>query len=441
MDEATAEDGPPNRLPADQHPAPRDRGATPRLSSPPNDWNHDIEDDGVQGPGSAASPSGNTRAEKPPAAAPGSAAPDRDPDPDPDPESDSQGGTSPMAALEDLPAPGPDDPTSLIGSSSATRDTVHSETSSDTSAETYPRSFPNALSAGNGAAASVNDSDAAQVGRGGAAASDEQQPMTRADDVGAGEPEKAEDPEGPGGSKGPGGTGEPVSPSVWVSLDELDELTIVARAQDGDPQAFDWLIRAYQGGVYRLCYRMLNDRSDAEDIVQETFIAAWRNLPKHVVPQVFIPWLYRTATNKCLDHLRRRKRRPAEPTADLEAAGTAREPGYPSEQGPEHESGHEAGVVPDHRLDVGFAAELRGTLGATQPLDPAQDFENQAQLRALADLLQTLPPGPRACWLLREVHEFSYLEIAAIVQLPESTVRGRIARAKRFLAEGMAPWR
>ncbi|WP_200903394.1 RNA polymerase sigma factor [Arthrobacter sp. RIT-PI-e] len=196
--------------------------------------------------------------------------------------------------------------------------------------------------------------------------------------------------------------------------EELDELTVVARAQDGDLQAFDWLITAYQGGIFRLCLRMLNNRQDAEDIVQETFISAWRSLPNLTVPQAFVPWLYRTATNKCLDDLRRRQRRPVEPAEDL-GADTARE-------SPRHPQG-------------------RTTIGAGPSVDPAQDYENQEQMRALAELLQRLPPGPRACWLLREVHEFSYGEIAAIVQVPESTVRGRIARAKRLLAEGMAPWR
>ncbi|KNC19869.1 hypothetical protein AC792_04220 [Arthrobacter sp. RIT-PI-e] len=188
---------------------------------------------------------------------------------------------------------------------------------------------------------------------------------------------------------------------------------MVARAQDGDLQAFDWLITAYQGGIFRLCLRMLNDRQDAEDIVQETFISAWRSLPNLTVPQAFVPWLYRTATNKCLDDLRRRRRRPVEPTGDL-------------------------GSDPYEDVE---SSRGRNAVGAPASLDPARQVESQAQMKALAALLQGLPAGPRACWLLREIHEFSYGEIAAIVQVPESTVRGRIARAKRFLAEGMEPWR
>lgn len=201
---------------------------------------------------------------------------------------------------------------------------------------------------------------------------------------------------------------------VWTPLDELDALTIVSRAQDGDVEAFEWLLNAYQGGLFRLCLRMLDDRTEAEDLVQETFISAWRALPNLSVPQAFIPWLYRTATNKCLDMIRSKKRRAP--------AGSSAEP-------------------QSHEWGSGGAAEPQASIGTGATADPAKEYENQAQMRALSDLLQTIPPGPRACWLLREVHEFSYREIAAIVQLPETTVRGRIARAKRFLAEGMEPWR
>lgn len=212
--------------------------------------------------------------------------------------------------------------------------------------------------------------------------------------------------------------GTPSSETIRVSMDDLDELTIVARAQDGDPQAFDWLITAYQGGIYRLCFRMLNDRTEAEDVLQETFISAWRSLPNLTAPQAFIPWLYQTATNKCLDELRRRSRRPRDRTAGSEAT----EPG--ASQG-----------------SSDLSSPARDTIGGRTPQDPAQEVENQAQMQALAGLLQTIPPGLRTCWLLRSFHEFSYSEIAAIVRLPESTVRGRIARARQLLAEGMAPWR
>lgn len=207
------------------------------------------------------------------------------------------------------------------------------------------------------------------------------------------------------------------------ALDDLDESTIVSRAQDGDLEAFEWLVSAHQGGVFRLAFRMLNDHAEAEDVVQETFIAAWRSLPGLSSPQAFIPWLYRSATNKCFDLLRSRQRRPSDSTAFDTEQGAAGAP------------------IPEQGWKGGPGGRVGTAVGSRTAQDPALHHEAEAQMRALADLLQTVPEGLRACWLLRDVHEFSYAEIAAIVQIPESTVRGRIARARRFLAEGMQPWR
>ncbi len=191
---------------------------------------------------------------------------------------------------------------------------------------------------------------------------------------------------------------------------ELDELTLIIRAQDGDLQAFEKLVTSHQGGIFRLAYRMLNNRSDAEDIVQETFIAALRSLSALTNAQMFVPWLYRTATNKCIDSLRQRRSASGTGRADL-----------------------------DDQLHTRDLA--RTSVAPSSTFDPAQEAESEAQMRALAQLLEAVPPGAKACWLLREVHDFSYGEIAQMLQLPQSTVRGRIARAKRFLAEGMEPWR
>ncbi|PPB50833.1 RNA polymerase subunit sigma-70 [Arthrobacter pityocampae] len=205
------------------------------------------------------------------------------------------------------------------------------------------------------------------------------------------------------------------------ALHDLDQATIVARAQNGDVSAFEWLLSAHEGGVFRLALRMLGDRAEAEDIVQETFIAARRSLPDLAAPQSFIPWLYRVATNKCFNLLRSRRRHPAHPDAFDDGSVPAGS----------HDAFAWGEADPRHQGD---------TCGGLCQ-DPALRYEAEAQMRALTGLLQAVPAGPRACWLLRDVHEFSYTEIATIVHLPESTVRGRIARARRILAEGMQSWR
>ncbi|NOL40252.1 sigma-70 family RNA polymerase sigma factor [Kribbella sandramycini] len=178
---------------------------------------------------------------------------------------------------------------------------------------------------------------------------------------------------------------------------ELDEATLVARARDRDPAAFELLVRRYQRRIYTLCLRMLNGATgDAEDVAQETFVTAWRRLPELQHDAAFSSWLYRTATNRCLTLLQRRK-----PTTDLD----------------------------------------EDELGLTTDDDPARAAGNSAAMRALSAALRRLPAQQRACWLLREVHGRSYQEIAELVGTTPTAVRGRIARARAELAEVMEPWR
>lgn len=181
-----------------------------------------------------------------------------------------------------------------------------------------------------------------------------------------------------------------------VALVELDEATLVARARDRDPASFELLVRRYQRRIYTLCVRMLDGASgEAEDITQETFVTAWRRLPEIQNDAAFGGWLYRTATNKCLTVLQRRR-----PTVDLDERHPAAD---------------------DH--------------------DPERAAGTTAAMNALSDALRQLPPQQRACWLLREVHGRSYQEIADLVGTTPTAVRGRIARARAELAEVMKPWK
>jgi RNA polymerase sigma-70 factor (ECF subfamily) len=178
---------------------------------------------------------------------------------------------------------------------------------------------------------------------------------------------------------------------------ELDEATLAVRAGEGDVDAFEELVLRYQGPVYRLALRMLGGAAEAEDVTQDTFLAAWRGLPALREQGAFAGWLYRLAVNRCLNVLRARR-----PVAELDPA------------------------------------TLRATRADEQPEAAA---EAGAEAAALSAALQLLTPEQRACWVLRELQGCSYEEIAGIVGASTGAVRGRIARSRAVLAEVMRPWR
>lgn len=87
----------------------------------------------------------------------------------------------------------------------------------------------------------------------------------------------------------------------------LDDVTLVMRARDGDMAAYEQLVRRYQGPMYRLAVRMLSSKADAEDVVQEVFLTAWRRLGQLQQDAALVGWLYRMTTNRCLNVIRARR--------------------------------------------------------------------------------------------------------------------------------------
>jgi RNA polymerase sigma-70 factor (ECF subfamily) len=178
----------------------------------------------------------------------------------------------------------------------------------------------------------------------------------------------------------------------------LDDATLVARAAEADPAAFEALVRRHHRVLFGLAVRLVGNRADAEDVVQESFVAAWRRLPEFRGQAAFSSWMYRIVTNRCLTLARR-----ASPTVPLDA-------------------------------------ERQG-LATSQTDEPAAATEAGARLAALEEALAELPPEQRVCWVLRHLHGLGYSEIGEIVGAGPPAVRGRIHRARRQLAEVMRPWR
>ncbi|MCE9613456.1 MAG: sigma-70 family RNA polymerase sigma factor [Lentisphaerae bacterium] len=184
---------------------------------------------------------------------------------------------------------------------------------------------------------------------------------------------------------------------------DQDVVQWVARAQGGDQAAFGELVRRYHGRVYSLVYGMLNNAQDAQELEQQTWIRAWQKLGTFKREAEFFTWVYRIASNLCLDWLRHRRRVREEP---LEAA-----------------------VEPEPAPEV-----MRQPSVATAPDEALLRQERRALFeRALGEL----SPEHRLVVQLREVDGLSYEEIAAVLKCRVGTVMSRLFYARQKLIENM----
>jgi len=164
---------------------------------------------------------------------------------------------------------------------------------------------------------------------------------------------------------------------------------LIQRARRGDTEAFGELVTRYQTSVFNVCYRILYERAEAEDMAQESFIRAHERLPTFDDQYPFGPWIRRVAANVCLNHLASRKI-----TAELDEERDA-----------------DAGPMPE-------------TVQETR--------ERSQQVR---NALASLPAHYRIVIELRHYQEMSYDEIAAELNIPLSDVKSHLFRARKLLAE------
>jgi RNA polymerase sigma-70 factor (TIGR02960 family) len=194
----------------------------------------------------------------------------------------------------------------------------------------------------------------------------------------------------------------------------------LALARAGDEQAFRRLTDPHRRELHVHCYRIVGSIQDAEDLVQETLLAAWRGLEQFEGRASLRAWLYRIATNRCLNALRDSSRRPQEaapesrempaPTRWAEPVWLQPYPDALLEQLPDSSPGPEA------RYEAREAIELAFIVG-----------------------LQHLPPRQRAALVLRDVLGFRTGEVASILDTSEASVKGALQRARSTLDSHDAP--
>lgn len=184
----------------------------------------------------------------------------------------------------------------------------------------------------------------------------------------------------------------------------MDEAQCIARALEGDLEAFNQLVLAYQDSAYNLAYRMLNDPDAAADVTQSAFIAAYRSL-KTYRGGSFRAWVLRMVTNACYDELRRRKRRP---TVALEPFNRD-----------EEEIESPAWLMDDH-------------------LSPEEMVQLREVENAITHCLQDLPEDFRAVVIMVDVEGYDYAEVAQALGKPLGTIKSRLARARLRLRDCLA---
>jgi RNA polymerase sigma-70 factor (ECF subfamily) len=184
------------------------------------------------------------------------------------------------------------------------------------------------------------------------------------------------------------------------------ERALVAAAQAGDERAFRALVEPYRGVLEVHCYRMLGSRHDAEDLVQETLLRAWRALDRFERRAAVSTWLYRIATNACLDEIERRPRR---------AAVVAIDP------------------FPDERLaQAALVAPV---------VDPAARYAIREGMElALLTAIQRLPGRQRAILILRDVLGWTAPEVADLLDTTVAAANGALQRARATI-EAVVPAR
>ncbi len=181
-----------------------------------------------------------------------------------------------------------------------------------------------------------------------------------------------------------------------------EEQNLIRRAQKGDHEAFETLLRQHQRRVLSLISHLLRRPADIEDIAQQVFLKVYLALPRFDFRSAFGTWLYRIAVNECYDHLRRQRARKSAAAAEIP-------------------------------LEEVVSLEQLGS-SATQP--EGLDIVARTELRQVAEkLFRRLSPDDRLVLTLKELEGFSIEEIAQIMRLQESTVKVRIFRARKRLAE------
>ncbi|NLO20716.1 MAG: sigma-70 family RNA polymerase sigma factor [Syntrophomonadaceae bacterium] len=183
----------------------------------------------------------------------------------------------------------------------------------------------------------------------------------------------------------------------------LSEEQLVKKSLQGDLQAFEELVLGYQSKVYALTYRYMGNEEDAYDMFQETFIKAYRSLPSFKGKSSFGTWIYRIASNVCLDEFRRQKRRI--PTLSLDEPAAT----------------FNGNQVEMEIADTSYSADIL--------------YEQKELSLSIQEVLDQMKNEHKTAIILRDFMDLSYEEMAEVLDCSIGTVKSRLSRARNILKE------
>lgn len=184
----------------------------------------------------------------------------------------------------------------------------------------------------------------------------------------------------------------------YLSDKAKEDFKLVVKARDGDQKAYADLLGRYRDALYFMLLKMVNNKSDAEDLMIEAFGKAFKNIKQYTPNFAFSTWLFKIATNNCIDFLRKRK-----------GATVA--------------------------VDVGeqSSADAHGITLRSDGMDPEEKFIHLQKSDLMKTVIQKLKPRYRRLIELRYFKDYSYEEIAYEMDLPIGTVKAQLYRARELL--------
>ncbi len=177
------------------------------------------------------------------------------------------------------------------------------------------------------------------------------------------------------------------------------DFNLVEHARKGDEKAFADLMGRYRDAIYFMLLKMVNNQSDAEDLTIEAFGKAFKNIHQYTPNYAFSTWLFKIATNNCIDFIRKKR------------ANT---------------------VSLDQTINKEDSLTPSATIESSD-LDPEETMINQQKVKLMRDVVGKLKPRYKKLVELRYFKEFSYEEISKELDLPIGTVKAQLFRARELL--------